>query len=452
MSRSDGFVERPPRVEPESFIEDRRFGRSHYLLVFLCGLAAAIDGFDAQLITYLAPSIAHDLHLAQATLGPVFSLGILGMVLGSLSGGMIADRIGRRPAVLMSLLWFAIFSVLTAFSNGALMLIALRFVSGLGYGALMPNATALVAEFVPQRYRARAVMIMYCGVPVGGAIGGPATALLLEHHSWHFLFVVGGLLGFVIAGLLGALLPESLRFLVAKGAARSRIEAAMRFVDRNYRLDPEAEIVATAVVSAGKTAVSELFREGRLPITLLVWAIFLFASLDLYFLVTWLPTILQDHGVAPNDSLLVTSMFQLGGLCFPPLLARMIDSRHAVTTIGAVLALGACTTFLIGHVGTSVALLGLLVFLTGGFVQGGQTALNAVTAGLYPTLVRSSGVGWALGVSRVSGIIGPMLGAIAVAFGLSFPMIFALFATPVIVAFLAALALARVTRERLARS
>src|ERR1700743_1309850 len=126
MKRSNGFIALSRTVEPESFLESRRFGLPHCVLVFLSRLAAANDGFDAQRITYLAPSIAHDLHLSRATLGPVFSLGILGMVLGSLSGGMIADRIGRRPAILLSLLWFAIFSILTALSDGAAMLIALR--------------------------------------------------------------------------------------------------------------------------------------------------------------------------------------------------------------------------------------------------------------------------------------------------------------------------------------
>lgn len=448
MNRADSVGENPD-IDLEDFIDERRFGRPHLLIIGLCGLAAAIDGFDAQLITYLAPSITRDLHLSRAMLGPVFSLGILGMALGSLSGGMLADRFGRRPIILLSLLWFGIFSILTALSTTAGVLIALRFVSGLGYGALMPNAAALVAEFAPKRYRATAVMIMYCGVPVGGAIGGPVTALMLQSHSWHFLFVLGGVLGLLIALLLAVLLPESIRFLVAIRGARDRLQSSLRFIDPAYSLAPEARLVAPPASSAQRASVRHLFLDGRLPVTLLLWAVFLCAALDLYFLVTWLPTILQDHGVAPRDSLLVTSMFQLGGLLFPLLLARMIDRKHAIATVAGVFGLGAVTTFLIGAAGTSVVFLGLLVFLTGGLVQGGMTGLTAISAGLYPTFVRSSGVGWALGLSRVGGIIGPMLGALAVAAGLSFHAIFALFAIPAVLAALAATGLAHVARRRI---
>jgi AAHS family 4-hydroxybenzoate transporter-like MFS transporter len=433
-------------VDLDVFIDQRRFGRPHLLLIALCGLAAAIDGFDAQLITYLAPSIGRDLHLPRAALGPVFSLGIVGMMLGSLAGGMLADRFGRRRVILASLLWFGLFSILTAFSTGAVSLIAMRFVSGLGYGALMPNAAALVAEFAPKRFRATSVMAMYCGVPVGGAIGGPVTALVLEHHSWQFLFVVGGLLGLAIAVLLGLLLPESIRFLLAAGAPRDRIQATMRFLDPRAVLAPDTRLVAPETATIARASVRQLFADGRSAATLPLWTIFLCASLDLYFLVTWLPTILQDHGVAAKDSLIVTSMFQLGGLFAPLLLARLIDARHAVATVGCVLALGAVTTLSIGWAGTSVGMLGLLVFLTGGLVQGGLTGLTAISAGLYPTPIRSSGVGWALGISRVGGIVGPMLGALAVAAGLSFQAIFALFAIPAIVAAVTTIALARATR------
>ncbi|WEK02305.1 MAG: MFS transporter [Candidatus Sphingomonas phytovorans] len=448
MNRSATLVDGKADVDLETFIDERHFGRPHVLLIGLCALAAAIDGFDAQLITYLAPSIARDLHLSRAMLGPVFSLGIVGMAFGSLAGGMLADRFGRRPIILLSLLWFGVFSILTAFSATAGTLIALRFISGLGYGALMPNAAALVAEFAPRRYRATAVMVMYCGVAVGGALGGPVTALVLEHHGWHFLFVMGGVLGLLIALLLGALLPESIRFLLAAGGSRERLQKSMRFIDPAYSLAPDARLVSASATGAGRVAVRQLFLDGRLPVTLLLWSIFLCAALDLYFIVTWLPTILQDHGVEPRESLLVTSMFQLGGLLFPLVLARMIDGKRAIATVGCIFGLGAVTTCLIGSAGTSVASLGLLVFLTGAFVQGGMTGLTAISAGLYPTLIRSSGVGWALGLSRVGGIIGPMLGAAAVAAGLSFQAIFAVFAIPAIIAALAAAGLVRVTRRQ----
>jgi AAHS family 4-hydroxybenzoate transporter-like MFS transporter len=431
----------PAALAVDRFIDRQPFGRSHATIVALCALAAAIDGFDAQLITYLAPSIVHDLDLPRPALGPIFSAGIVGMALGSFIGGPLADRFGRKPVIVLSLLWFGLFSTLTAASASVEMLIALRLAAGLGFGAVMPNAAALVAEFAPGRYRATMVMVMYCGFPVGGAVAGPVTAALLRTHEWRFLFILGGGAALAIALLQLFLLPESLRFLVETHRSRRAVARSMRFVEPAYRLEPTIALTVDRPAEGRARPVVQLFAEGRGRVTILLWAIFLFASIPLYVLVTWLPVILQDHGVQARDALLVTSMFQLGGLVFSLSLGRVIDRTAPAFTFALIFAMGGICTFLIGSAGTSPALLGIVIFLTGGFVQGGLTGLTAVSAGFYPTIMRSTGVGWALGISRIGGVIGPMLGALAVSAGLSLVAMFGLTAVPIAAAAFAALAL-----------
>jgi AAHS family 4-hydroxybenzoate transporter-like MFS transporter len=183
-----------PSIDVRDFIDQRKFGKYQLAVTAMCALAVFLDGFDTQAIGYVAPAIVKTFHVSRAALAPVFSASLIGLMLGALLGGPLADRIGRRPVLLMGMLVFGVLSLLTASAESIESLLVLRLLTGLGLGSVMPNAVALTSEFSPERTRSTAVMWMFCGFSLGAALGGLAAAGLIQDFGWKSVFVVGGVM------------------------------------------------------------------------------------------------------------------------------------------------------------------------------------------------------------------------------------------------------------------
>ena len=179
-----------------------------------------LDGFDTQAIGYVAPALAKEWGLTKGALGPVFSAGLFGLMIGALLFGPLADRIGRKRIIILSTLAFGVCALATAFVHDVNTLLAIRFLTGLGLGGAMPNAIAMTSEFNPRRRRATMVMIMFCGFSVGAALGGLLAAALIPHFGWRSVFVVGGVAPLLLVPILALRLPESVRFLALSGRRR----------------------------------------------------------------------------------------------------------------------------------------------------------------------------------------------------------------------------------------
>jgi MFS transporter, AAHS family, 4-hydroxybenzoate transporter len=280
----------------------------------------------------------------------------------------------------------------------------LRLLTGFGLGGAMPNATALTAEYMPSRFRATGVMLMFFGFSMGAAIGGFVAAGIIGHYGWQGVFVVGGLLPCVTAVLLLGL-PESIRFLE----------------ERKHRFP-----------------LSRLFSEGRSRTTLLLWAMFFMSLLDLYFLNSWLPTVIHDAGVPLGQAIAITAMFQVGGAAAAIVLGRVVDRQRSYGVLAVVYLGAAVCVFLIGLVSATVAVETVAVFAAGFCVIGGQTCSNSLAAESYPTAVRSTGVGWALGIGRIGSIVGPVVGGVLLSFNWGMRRVFLAAAIPAVIAALAA--------------
>lgn len=431
-------------VEVERVLGETHHPAFHFMLLALMGLCLVIDGFDAQAMGYVAPSVIAQWHVPKAALGPVFSASLVGMLLGALGLSVLADRIGRRPVLIGATLAFALTMLVTPLASTIPALMALRFVTGLGLGCIMPNAMALVGEFSPHAHRVKRMMLVSCGFTVGAALGGFVSAALIPTYGWHAVFYVGGVVPLVLGIAMLALLPESLQFLVVKGRVE-RAKAWLAKFDPQLRVDRETRLVVREHNEAG-APVAELFRAGRTGVTLLLWAISFMNLIDLYFLSNWLPTVMRDAGYASGTAVLVGTMLQAGGVVGTVLLGWLIERFGFVRVLLVSFACAAVFVGAIGSVSHTLPWLLVAVFAAGFCVVGGQPAVNALAGHYYPTTLRSTGIGWSLGIGRIGSVLGPLVGGQLIALNWSNAALFQAAAVPVLCSALFVVGLAGATR------
>ena len=408
MAISRAQVSDVSSIDVAAFIDAQPVGGFQIRLLLTCAAVLFLDGFDTQAIGYVAPALAKEWGLSKGSLGPVFSAGLFGLMIGALVFGPLADRIGRRKIIIFSTLAFGIGTLATSVIDDVDSLLAIRFLTGLGLGGAMPNAVAMTSEFSPRRRRATMVMIMFCGFSVGAALGGFLAAALIPQFGWRSVFVVGGVAPLLLVPILALRLPESVRFLALTGRAHERVAELLGFISPRAVFAPATQFVVHEAELAG-IPVLHLFRDGRTLVTLLLWVVFFMSLLDLYFLSNWLPTVLNDLGASVSEAAAIGSMLQVGGVVGTFALGSIID-RFSFRALALVYFIAVFAVGAIGQLGHSAVFVTMAIFAAGFCIVGGQIAANALAATFYPTSVRATGVGWALGIGRVGSIIGPLVG------------------------------------------
>jgi AAHS family 4-hydroxybenzoate transporter-like MFS transporter len=434
-------------VEISQFIDQRRIGRFQMLVALLCACAIFMDGFDTQMVGYVLPAIARSLKIEPTALTGVAVSGLIGLAVGALVFGIVADRIGRKPVIIACLVFFGLCMLLTPSAQTPAGLAAWRFLTGLGLGGAMPNTIALTAEYAPRRSRATAVMLMFFGFSVGAALAGFVTAALVERFGWPAVFYSGAVMPVVLAPALALALPESIRVLALRGTAGARIARLVQRIDPSYAMARGTRFVVHEETAPG-LPVLHLFRERRALSTVLLWTMFFMNLLCLFFLATWLPTVITGNGLSLALAASAAALLQVGGcvgaVCFGPLIDRF--GAFAVLVIAYLSA--AVLIVLVGFSGTLVPAIMLTIFGAGFCIVGGQIAMNALASILYPTAIRSTGVGWALGIGRVGTIAGSAMGGALLAAHLPIPAIFTVAALPALCTAAATFALGRAERRR----
>ncbi len=437
-------------IDVPAWIDQRRLSRTQLLVLVLCAATAILDGFDAQIIGYVAPALAESLKVARPSLSTVFAAGTSGLMLGCLFIAPLADWLGRRRVIIGSVLFFSVMSLATARADSLEAVIALRFLTGLGLGGSMPNIIALTAEYFPARSRATMTMTMFTGFPLGASLGGFLAAHLIPQYGWPSVFIAGGLLPLVLGALLWLRLPESIRYLVAKGTMAARVEAILRRIDRQASFPAGAKFVSHEEHAHGLT-VRHLFREGRTLGTIAIWVMYFMSLLDIFLLSSWLPTVLHDRGLSLGLSVVATALLQGGGVVASLSLGRVVDRLGFLVVMLPTYVVAGVAIALIGSGGDSVILLMVTTFLAGAGVIGGQTCLNVLAAVYYPTYIRSTGVGWGLGIGRVGSIVGPILGGLMLHAQWDHSSIFLAASVPAFIAAVAVFVMTRTERTRLAQ-
>ena len=395
-----------PAVDVRTFIDAQPVSGSQWMVTALCGLIVFVDGFDAQAMGFVAPALTADLQVSRAVLGGVISSGLVGMMVGALLLGPLADRIGRKPVLIASTLIFGVGSLLTANACTVDGLSMYRLITGLGMGGAMPNAIALTSEYMPSKKRATAVTAMMCGFSLGAAVGGFVAAALIPRFGWEAVFVAGGVVPLLIVPIAAVALPESIRFLLGRPDGQARATASLS------RIAPHVPdvIAADAEASGQGFIVSRLFTDGRAVVTLLIWVVYFTNLLDLYFLNSWLPTIMSDNGIRAETAIRVTALFQVGGCIGAVLLGWTLDRRRTFAVIACCFLWAAFWIVVTAEAGASVPLLITAMLASGVGIIGGQNGSHALSSDYYPTAIRATGVGWALGIGRIGSIVGPLIG------------------------------------------
>lgn len=394
-------------IRVSDVIEGRKVGGYQAMIVLLCGLIMFIDGFDTQAISYIVPLVAKEWHIAPKVLGPIFSSTLVGLMVGYLLLSPLSDKYGHKRVMVIATFLFGIFTVATVWAGDVTQLMAMRFLTGIGLGAAAPSAVALTGEFSPQRLRASFVLAIYCGFSLGFVVAGFVAGALLPRFGWTSLLWVGGLTPIAMTVPLMLFLPESMPYLARRKERSAELAKTLLKLDPRLKIDRDTVFIDSSG-AATRASISSLFSMGRSGGTLLLWLIFFINLAVFYFMQSWLPTILTSLKYPMDKIVLLTALPTTGGILAAFVVGPAMDRIGPYISIGVLYLCGAVfMAFTAASFGATLPVLMLAVFLSGFCVSGGQKSVIALAAVFYPTEIRSTGVGWALGIGRLGGIAGP---------------------------------------------
>jgi MFS transporter, AAHS family, 4-hydroxybenzoate transporter len=416
-----------------TFINSRRVGAVQWGVIVLCALVMFLDGFDTQAISYMAPLIAKEWGLPRELLGPIFSSALTGLMVGYLLLSPLSDRFGHRRLILTSTVAFGLLTLATVFVAGVTELMVLRFVTGVALGAVIPSTVALTTEYSPKRLRATFVLVIYCGFSLGFVAAGALAASIIPLYGWRSMLWMGAITPLALAVFVFVFLPESLDFLVRTKADPRNIWRVVRRMDQN--LPPDCPDEFTTEIEETRSAVGSLFQSGRSFGTIVLWLVFGLNLAEFYALQSWLPTILANLNYPPSTVALATSLTTIGGIVAAFAIGPAMDRLGSYASLAVVYFAGVVFVALLG-IAISAPPWALLTaaFCAGFCVSGGQKSVIALSAIFYPAPIRSTGVGWALGIGRLGGIGGPLLVGVLLGYHLSAASLFYAAAVPLLFA------------------
>ena len=429
-------------VNINDLIDHGKFSFRQILIVSLCLVFNMVDGFDITAMAVTAHQIGEDMQLSEDKLGLVFSFSLAGMMLGAMFLAALSDVIGRRTMIIITLTLVGVTVLLTASVNSLPALILLRFISGLGAGAMLASVATLASEYSPEKFRAMAVTAVTAGYPLGAMTTGLVASSVVPEFGWQGMFVAGGSVTLLLALIAFVMIPESLHFLCKKQPddALQRVNRILQiFKIQSLQHLPSIEETGGTTEADRQNIYQKMLRlltpEFRRS-TLTLWATFFLCISTLYFLMSWTPKLIINLGYSADAGNLAFTLFNFGGVLGIFILGYLA-SKWSLSTLISIFAITSAV-FMWAFAG-AVSLdfnqtnLMLLIFIIGISLQGGYTGMYAVAAKIYPIEIRSTGVGWAIGLGRFGAVLGPGIAGYMIASGLPITINFMVFAIPMLI-------------------
>ena len=418
-------------VDLSRIIDSQKIGGFHIALVVVCFIVVMADGYDIGAAAFAAPVLIREWHVSPAALGGLFSAGLFAGLFGPPILGWISDHYGRRSAIIGGLLFFGVFTWSSVLAQDLTQLIWLRFIAGIGIAGVLPIATALVSEFAPRRMRATLFILMFSGVTFGGGIPGLVAKAYIQTEGWQILFVVGGITPIVVAVIAMFTLPESIKFLSLKAERRQRLVNQIERMQPGLNLDPNSIFTIGDEVNKTKFSYGAIFK-GRLAwITPMFWISNAINLMIFYFINQWTPTILANAGYPVGDAVLAATFFQFAGTAGGIAIMRPLD-KFGFIPVPILFACAIPVVALIGLPGLPEPAILALVAAAGFCLLGLQFGNIASETNVYPTYIRSWGLGSCFGAGRVGSVIGPLVGGWLISIHVSTQHLFMLAAVPLV--------------------
>ncbi|AYG46483.1 MFS transporter [Pseudomonas sp. Leaf58] len=410
-------------LDVQSFINQQPLSRYQWRVVLLCFLIVFLDGLDTAAMGFIAPALSQEWGIDRASLGPVMSAALIGMVFGALGSGPLADRFGRKGVLVGAVLVFGGFSLASAYASNVDQLLVLRFLTGLGLGAGMPNATTLLSEYTPERLKSLLVTSMFCGFNLGMAGGGFISAKMIPAYGWHSLLVIGGVLPLLLALVLMVWLPESARFLVVRNRGTDKVRKTLSPIAPQVVAEAGSFSVPEQKAVAARNVFAVIFSGTYGLGTVLLWLTYFMGLVIVYLLTSWLPTLMRDSGASMEQAAFIGALFQFGGVLSAVGVGWAMDRFNPHKVIGIFYLLAGVFAYAVGQSLGNITVLATLVLVAGMCVNGAQSAMPSLAARFYPTQGRATGVSWMLGIGRFGAILGAWSGATLLGLGWTFEQV-----------------------------
>ena len=415
-----------------SQLNSRQMSLAQWEVVLLCTAINMLDGYDVLVMSFAAASVAAEWQLDSAQLGLLLSAGLIGMAIGAIALGSLADTLGRKQLVHICLTTVTIGMILSAFAQSQLQLLALRFVTGIGIGGMLATLTALVSEYSNDKRRGICMGLLQSGYPLGALLGGIIAAQIIQFADWRSLFLFGGALSAILLPLIVIRLPESLDFISRSGDSGAD-GVKTRLLLRFDLSEPQTSMAEDLNPGAGSWRRCFAPPEVRTN-TLLLWSCYLALMFSFYFVVSWTPKLLVDAGLSTAQGISAGAILQAGGL-IGALVIGLLGSRYEVNKLASLFFMASVVMILTyGWAEAELTTLMILSAMMGFFLIGAMIGLYTIGPALYDSKSRVTGVGLAIGVGRLGAIVAPFAGGLMLEADLEVSLIYAVFAAPLVLA------------------
>ncbi|MDQ9021507.1 MFS transporter [Acinetobacter sichuanensis] len=418
------------QVDLREFLDENRISPLQKFIIFICLMIVVVDGIDISIMGFVAPVIKNEWGITTTALAPVMSAALVGLALGAVISGPLADKFGRKKLLIVNLIGFGFFTLIAAVSTNVTELMIFRFIAGLFMGGVMPQAVTLTTDYSPMRVNARMVTLILSGFTFGAALGGFLAAWVIPHYNWHAMMIIGGILPLILAVIVAFKLPESIGFKVLKQHPKAEIDAIIQKIAPDFDTTNKVFVLpkpkTKSVDNPVKTIISPFYFLG----SFLLWWTYASGLFVVYLLGSWLPMMSNEFGFSISEASMITAIYQLGGPIGCYACGYLMDKINA--HIGLVICYLIAIVFMIfiGEVGHNFYVYSAMCFFVGMWMNGANSGVNGLSSAFYPVFARATGNSWMHGIGRLGAVASAFAGAYFLNQGWSASKIFLVLCVP----------------------